>query len=204
MHWELKRFELAVTVMLEALATMAVCVYNVRSLPAPVIDAALQSHPGVIEHGSASLNRRHVSEEQLARQESLPKLGVPPGQELERIERDDVTGVATFVESRARLAAVDEAAVQRLVAAASEIGLNSSVHARSPVGVAAWREDDRFICQIEDEGPGIADPAVGYHRPYGGDDRWGMWLARVWSDGFELGNGHGGPAVRLTVQASGA
>jgi hypothetical protein len=202
LHWELQRFEHAVTIMLEALATMAVCVYNVRSLPAAVIEAALQSHPGVIEHGSASLNSRHVGEQQLARQESLPSLGVPPGQELAHVERNDVAGVAAFVEAQARLAAVDEAAVQRLVAAASEIVLNSFVHARSPVGVATWREDDRFICQIEDEGPGIADPAIGYHRPYGGDDRWGVWLARAWSDGFELGNGHGGPAVRLTVQAS--
>jgi anti-sigma regulatory factor (Ser/Thr protein kinase) len=200
-HWEMKRFEAASTLAWESRPALVVCPYNTKALPDTVIEAALVTHPGVIEDGVGSLSAGHLPPEQMVR-ESLPVLSSPAEAFRLRVELGDVVGAGDFVQARARLAGVDERRVQELVAAAGEVVSNSFAHARTPVEVFVWSEERRLICQIQDEGPGVADPAVGYQPPFGEDRRFGLWLARQRSASIEVGSSARGAAVRLTAEIS--
>ena len=205
LHWELKRFEASATVAFTPRNDLVVCPYNTERLPDSIIQHALETHPGVVSGGQASLNDRFIEPERMVR-EFLPKLHAPVDGEHARFEPFDVTSAAEFVERHARRAGLEELRVQNVVSAASELAMNAFVHAGSSVHVTTWTDDGQFRCQIEDEGGGVADPSAGYFPPLRGDERWGLWLARTRSDGLEVGTGLRGSAARLTMQrgASGA
>jgi len=191
LQWEMRRFESAATVAFDALDSLVVCPYATNRYPDAVIDAARSTHPVVIERGVASVSSARLVEQ------SWPTLLVPGQAESRSFQPFDVLAAAAFVEGQARLARVAERPVQALVAATSEVVANAYTHAGSPVEVSAWAEDYSFVCQIEDEGAGIDDPTIGYHPPYRGDERWGLWLARRLSDMIEVGRGERGTAIRL-------
>jgi anti-sigma regulatory factor (Ser/Thr protein kinase) len=195
---EMQRFEAAATLPWQTLPALALCPYSKARFPRSVIEATLMAHPGVIEDGVASLSPTYVPAAELART-SLPSLRSPPGTVERRFEPFDVLPLAAFVEGSVRGARLDEARVQRLVAAASELAANAFTHAHSPVYVSSWVEDGQSVCQLEDEGRGIEDPGAGYQPPYGGEDRWGLWLTRGRTDLLEVGQGGRGTAVRLRV-----
>lgn len=193
---EMRRFETAATVTFDALPTLAVCPYSKTRYPPTVIEAALATHPGVIENGVASASPTHVRPQDIV-PSLLPELLLPQDVDERQFEPFDVVGLATFVESNARRARLDERRVQMLVAGVSDLAANSFAHARSPVYVSTWVDGEQFACQLEDEGGGIDDPAVGYHPPHSGDDRWGLWLARRRVDLLEVGRGNRGTVVRM-------
>jgi anti-sigma regulatory factor (Ser/Thr protein kinase) len=193
---EMRRFETVATVAFDALPTLVVCPYRKSRYPRSVIEAALATHPGVIEDGTASRSPTHVPPDELV-PKLAPDLRSPEGETERRFEPFHVASLAAFVEASARWSRVDERRVQQLVAGASEIAANAFVHAKSPVYVTTWVEGEHFVCQLEDEGGRIADPAVGYQPPYAGDSRWGLWLARRRADQFEMGRGDRGTVVRM-------
>jgi anti-sigma regulatory factor (Ser/Thr protein kinase) len=196
LHGEMRRFESAATLAFDALPTLVVCPYDKSRHPSSVIEAALATHPGVIEDGVASLSPTHISPEVNA-QRVMSELYPPEGETERRFEPFDVAALAAFVEGRARRARLDERRVQQLVAAACELAANAFTHVGSPVYVTTWMEDGHLVCQVEDEGRGIGDPGVGYQPPYAGDERWGLWLARRWSDLLEVGRTERGNVMRL-------
>ena len=193
---DMRRFESAATVAFDALDSLVVCPYATNRHSAVVIDAALSTHPVVVERGVASASSAYVAAARLV-EESGPTLLVPGEAARRSFQPFDVLAAAAFVEGQARLAGVAERPVQAVVAAASEVVANAYTHAGSPVEVSAWAEDFSFVCQIEDDGAGIDDPTIGYQPPYRGDERWGLWLARRFSDMIEVGRGERGTAIRL-------
>jgi anti-sigma regulatory factor (Ser/Thr protein kinase) len=198
LHWEMTRVEAAATCAFDPRPTLVVCPYNKTLLPAAVVEAAVATHPGVIEDGAAYVSGTHVPPAQLVRA-ALPRLPVPDGVEAVRFEPADVVSAAAFVELQARRAGLEEHRVQSLVSAASELVLNGFVHAGTAVHLAIWTDDHDVVCQVDDEGPGIDDPSVGYHPPGGADTRWGLWLARRRTDAIEPGWGERGFAVRVRM-----
>jgi anti-sigma regulatory factor (Ser/Thr protein kinase) len=201
LHWEMKRFEAASTLAWTSRPALVVCPYNTPTLPDSVIEAGVMTHPGVIEHGGASLNTRHVPPERMVL-ESLPSLSSPSDAFRLRVELAQVVAAGDFVEARARLAGLHEYRVQEVVAAVGEVVSNAFRHAKTSVDIAVWTEGGRLVCQIEDEGAGVEDPAVGYQPPFGEDRRVGLWLARQRSASIEVGRGTRGAAVRLTAEMS--
>jgi hypothetical protein len=199
LHWEMKRFEASSTVAFTPRNDLVVCPYNTERLPDSIIQHALETHPGVVSGGRASLNDKFIEPERMVR-EFLPKLHAPSDGEHARFEPFDVTSAAEFVERHARRGGLDELRVQNVVSAASELAMNAFIHVGSSVHVTTWTDDGQFRCQIEDEGGGVADPGAGYYPPMGVDERWGIWLARTRSDGLEFGTGLRGSAARLTMQ----
>jgi anti-sigma regulatory factor (Ser/Thr protein kinase) len=197
---EMRRFEAAATVAWRTLPGLVLCPYRKTRYSREIIDAALAGHPGVIEDGIASLTATHVEPEALV-SETVPQLRTPVGEIERRFEPFDVAAVAAFVEGQARRARLCERRVQQLVAAACELAANAFRHAEGPVYVTTWAEDGDVVCQLEDDGVGFVDPAVGYQPPYADDDRWGLWLARRWSDMLEVGRSERGNAVRLRCRA---
>src|SRR5207247_2961239 len=49
--------------------------------------------------------------------------------------------------------------------AANEVLTNALRYGRGAVAPWGWPHDGRFLCQIQDDGPGIADPLAGYLPP---------------------------------------
>jgi anti-sigma regulatory factor (Ser/Thr protein kinase) len=193
---EMRRFEAASTLAWETLPALVLCPYNKSRYSRAVIEAALASHPGMIEDGVASLSPTHVPPDEMV-QATLPVLRARAGASARRFEPLDVIPLAVFVEGAARRARVEERGVQQLVAAATDVAANAFAHAGGPVDVTTWEEDGHIVLQLEDGGRGIVDPGVGYQPPYAGDERWGLWLARRRTDLLEVGRSERGTVVRL-------
>jgi anti-sigma regulatory factor (Ser/Thr protein kinase) len=197
-HWEMTRFEVAATLAFETRPVLVVCPYSVASLPDTVIDAALATHPGVIRQGATSANPAFIDPHAFVAPR-MPTLEPPAAHVSKEFTASDISSAARFVEGRARLAGLQEAAVQRLTAAASELALNAAVHTGGSIRVAMWQVDGTFVCQVEDDGAGIADPGVGFQPPAPGDPRWGLWQIRDAVDRIEFGRTGRGSVVRLRM-----
>jgi len=65
--------------------------------------------------------------------------------------------------------------------AANEVLTNALRYGRGAVALWGWPDDGRFLCQIQDDGRGIADPLAGYVPP---------------PDAMEAGQPVAGPAAR--------
>ena len=161
------------------------------------------THPGVIEHGGASLNTRHVPPERMVL-ESLPSLSSPSDAFRLRVELAQVVSAGDFVEARARLAGLHEYRVQEVVAAVGEVVSNAFRHAKTSVDIAVWTEGGRLVCQIEDEGR-ISDPLAGQRRPsldsMGGH---GLWIVHQVCDQVDMQSDESGTTIRLHMNLPGA
>ena len=190
-------YESILNTLLTPLPLWVLCAYNTELLPDSMIKDVRTSHPTVIERGSVSQSNSY-----------LPPGGTPvrslalDGRRQVTRRPDDVATTCAYVEVEARRAGIAERQVQQRLAAVSEVARNAFVHGGAPVFVTAWGEDENFVCQIEDDGAGIADLVAGYAPPTNGNDGWGLWLARQRTDSLEVGRGAYGSAVRLTMRRS--
>jgi anti-sigma regulatory factor (Ser/Thr protein kinase) len=187
-------YESILNTLLAPLPLSVFCAYNTEVLPESIIDDVRTSHPSVIEAGSASASGSYV-----------PPGAIPAeplaldGRRRLTHQPVDVVDTCTYVEARARRAGLAEWQVQQLISAVGEVAQNAFVHGSAPVFVTAWEEGENFVCQVEDDGAGILDPAAGYRPPTNGDVGWGLWLARQITESLEVGRGPYGSAVRLAV-----
>jgi anti-sigma regulatory factor (Ser/Thr protein kinase) len=191
------QYESILNTLLAPLPLWVLCAYNTEALPDSIIDDVRMSHPTVIEHGSALASESYVLPSGTPTQPFTFDDQHPPAH-----QPVDVTDTCAYVEVAARRAGLPEWQVQQLLAAVGEIARNAFVHGGTPVFVTAWEEHESFVCQIEDEGAGIMDLAAGYEAPTNGNDGWGLWLARHYTDSLEVGRGPYGSGVRLTMQRS--
>jgi anti-sigma regulatory factor (Ser/Thr protein kinase) len=89
-----------------------------------------------------------------------------------------------------------------LVLAVNEVATNSLRYSGTPGELRMWREDDRVVCEVSDDGR-LEDPLAGRRRPdpdYA--TGWGLWLANQVCDLVELRPGKSGTTVRLHVDIS--
>ena len=196
------RYEASLNAILRDLPVWVMCTYDTERLNASKIDAARATHPTVIEHGVAAANDRYTPPEQMMVNLTMP-MPIPSRHEERRFGAGDVVGPSAFVIDHARRAGLTEDARSNVAAAASEIVMGAAARASGPVLVAAWTDDEDFICQIEDENPTPPDPLAGYGPPLtNAPNDWGLWLARHLSDLLEVGIGSRGTAVRLKMRRS--
>ncbi len=196
------RYETSLNVILGDLPVRVMCTYDAERLAASKIDAARATHPTVIEHGVESVNDRYTRPEQMM-VDLTRRMPIPPRHEERRFDAGDAVGPTAFVIDRARRAGLTEDARSNVAAAASEVVMGAAARASGPVLVAAWTDEEDFICQIEDENSTPPDPLAGYGPPLpDAPDDWGLWLARHLSDLLEVGIGSRGTAVRLKMRRS--
>ena len=107
---------------------------------------------------------------------------------------------------RAHLTAAMEAAgvacdrARDMLLAASEVFSNADRHGGGLRDARAGVVDGRFVCELSDHGPGIADPLTGYLPPHdGADGGFGMWVARQATERMDLLADPAGLTVRLWV-----
>ena len=88
--------------------------------------------------------------------------------------------------------------VDDLVMATTEVLANAIVHGGGDIVIRVWQETGSFVCQVEDEGPGVADAFAGYHPPgEAAEEGRGLWLARQLVDLLQIVPGPDGTTVRL-------
>jgi len=181
----------------------ALCVYDRRSTPAEVLDAALRAHPQHLVGGRVVDNAGHVDPVAFVTSLGVPAEPVQQGEPV--LVVDDAPSLAALRHAlsaalRGRLG--DRDADEDIHLAASEIAANAFRHGVRPVSARVWASADRVVVSISDGGHTFAGPLSGY-RPAHGDDLsrggMGLWLARKLCDHVDLEQHDGGLTVRLTT-----
>ena len=195
---ELCRIDAAFNEVCAAPRVSVVCPYDVTALPRQVIDQVRCSHPVVVQDGASSDSPQYrAPAELLGRERSGPPLSVPGGRLRELVRPSHPAEVRAFVIDSARQLGVPAQALDDLLVAVNEAVTNAFVHALMD-RVRVWAEHDRLVCEVQDRGPGITDPLVGYRQPGVGDgSARGLWIAHQLADLVEVRTGPRGTTVRL-------
>jgi len=119
-------------------------------------------------------------------------------------ERFDMTGIATVRHKVAHCAestGLDAESLDDFVLAVNELVTNAVRHGGGQGWLRLWRDGERLVCEVSDQGAGITDGASnGRDKPAphvaGG---WGMWLARELSETMIVITGPDGTTVRISM-----
>jgi anti-sigma regulatory factor (Ser/Thr protein kinase) len=160
------------------------CVYDTNTAPDTVIDAVWRTHPRVVTDGDASGPHYHDPAEVIA------TFARAPARELllRSLPRArDATEFRGLLSAEMAAAGAPKAKVVNMLVAASEVFDNAVMHGDGPTALRAGLVDGWFVCEIEDQGPGLDDPLAGYVPPESGEPgRRGLWLARQLVSRLEL------------------
>ncbi|GHE09895.1 ATP-binding protein [Klenkia taihuensis] len=198
------RSEVAYEHVLGSVPVSTLCVYDRRTTPPAVLQAALLAHPQQQVDGRILANPAH-----LAPAEAVAALGTPvePLQATEPVFAVD--DVPTLPELRHALSAAlrgrfaDRDTEEDVHLAASEIAANAFRHGGRPVSARVWADADRVVVSISDGGREGFDGRLAGYRPAHGDDLshggMGLWLARKLCDHVDVEGAATGSTVRLTT-----
>lgn len=195
------RYEAAANVAYADHDVSVLCPYDAARLPTELLEWALETHPEVLGGGETRRNERFVDPVAfLRRRGEIP--AAPADVARHPIEHpDDVPVLRAGVAAQARAAGLNRLSVEELTYAVGEVVTNALVHGRAPRRVWSGVAGDRFVCQVEDSGPGLRDPLAGYLSPDplrpGGR---GLWLARQLCDLVEIASDEAGTSVSLQMR----
>jgi anti-sigma regulatory factor (Ser/Thr protein kinase) len=199
-----QRFESVYNRLLGDAPVAAICLYDRRRLPAPVVDSAAATHPVLVRGGTWSANRSFQDPGDYVPALPLPRAPVEDGDPVFAVEN-----APTLAGLRHQLGAViaslvpDRDQQQDLHLAASEIVANAFRHGVRPVSARVWADGDRIICVISDRGTTYADPFSGFTPAHGLDlshGGMGLWLARKLCDHVDVLPTSAGLSVRLSTR----
>jgi hypothetical protein len=171
------------------------CVYGTETAPDDVIDAVWRTHPHV--EASSSMSHPHYQEpgDVVAALTAEPA-SAPDLRTLAPTE--DPLELRELLAAELVAARVPPAGVMDMLVAAHEVFENARSHGGGVSRVRAGRVDGWFVCEIEDRGPGLDDPLVGYLPPRPELARGaGLWIARRLVRRLELLDNTPGLTVRL-------
>jgi anti-sigma regulatory factor (Ser/Thr protein kinase) len=186
-------YEAALERALAAMPVWALCGYDARRAPAPLLEAVLRGHPELLNgarprgpHADAVV----VLTELNAEPQPLPELRTITGGDPEALREGLGAALAEAGLSGPQ-------ALETLIAA-NEVILNAFRHGEPPVEVRVGRHGNRMICEIVDRGAGFEDPLAGFDPP--GDPRGrapGLWVVRQQVRKLETFSTAAGFTVRL-------
>ncbi|MGZ6638942.1 MAG: anti-sigma factor RsbA family regulatory protein [Solirubrobacteraceae bacterium] len=174
-----------------------VCPYDLRTLPEQVLDGASQTHPTVLSEGGQTSGG-------FAEPEDVVRNMLPAREPLEGLRRLSPGDSPMLLRERlaAELAAakVPESKALNMLLAANEVAVNAFEHGGGPEALRVGLVGGRFVCEISDRGPGLADPLAGFVPPKPGNGGGtGLWTARQLISRVELIPSDDGLTVRLWV-----
>lgn len=198
------RYESAVDEALGAYPFHAMCTYDTRTRPEPVIVAARATHSTVNVDLTSRTSRDYVDPAAFLT-DPLARAMVTPT--MPSCTATTVTGLADLkrarqlLEARARsYTAVPAQTIDQMVIAVHEVAANGLIHGAPPVRITLWPDLERLTCLVEDSGTGNVDPMTGFRRPDEEAEHRGMWMARQFVDDLIIGNSPtGGCSVLLTA-----
>ncbi|RYU10253.1 sensor histidine kinase [Nocardioides iriomotensis] len=197
------RYESSVDEALAAYPFRALCTYDTRTTPAPVIEAVRATHASFGAGPTSRPNGEYVDPaaflaSPLARVPTLPTWR--PSATATIDDLNDLTPARHLLLAAARDAsAVSSDTVEQFLMAVHEVAANGLVHGAPPVSVTLWADVALLTCRVEDCGPGDLDPLTGLRHP-GERQPMGLWVARQLVDDLFITNGpSGGCSIVLTA-----
>jgi anti-sigma regulatory factor (Ser/Thr protein kinase) len=153
-----------------------VCGYDSREMPEALLEGGLETHQGV-------LTDQRERNAHYRMPETVVRTRTPPPAPLENLYALPIEaggrGFRERVAAELAAAGVSESEAEDMVVAAGEVLSNAQRHGGEGVSVRVGRVDDRFVCEVSDDGPGIDDPLAGFLPPRPGHaDGAGLWVAR--------------------------
>lgn len=199
LEWE--RYESVLNEVLAPFPVTLICTYDTSRLDPSIAESARRTHP-VVRNGVDAPSAAFEPPSELLRRRNAD-VTPPPAWAAIMPRPDDLAVARYFIESEAALAGVPVGPAMDLLIAANEVLTNAVAHAGGAVGVWVWAEDERFVCQVEDRGPGIDDPLAGYRPPddVASNGR-GLWIARQLVDLLQIAPAESGTKIRLHARAS--
>jgi anti-sigma regulatory factor (Ser/Thr protein kinase) len=199
-----QRFESVYNRLMGDAPVAAVCLYDRRRLPAPVVDSAAATHPVLVDASGRRASPAFQDPGTYVPSLPLPREAVEDG--APALAVDDARTLAGL---RHQLGAVlaglvpDREQQEDLHLAASEIAANAFRHGVRPVSARVWGDGDRIVCVISDRGTSYSDPFSGFAPAHGPDlslGGMGLWLARKLWDHVDVLPGPTGLSVRLSTR----
>jgi anti-sigma regulatory factor (Ser/Thr protein kinase) len=199
-----QRFESVYNRLMGDAPVSAICLYDERRLPAPVIASAEATHPQLVRRTSWSASAGFQDPGTYVPSLPLPREPAEDGEPVFSV--DDAKTLAGL---RHQLGAViaslvpDREQQGDLHLAASEIAANAFRHGIRPVSARVWAEGHRLVCLIRDRGTSYSDPFSGFAPAHGLDlsrGGMGLWLARKLWDHVDVLPTEAGLTVRLSTR----
>ncbi|MGH3023335.1 MAG: anti-sigma factor RsbA family regulatory protein [Gaiellaceae bacterium] len=184
----------------DAPAWRLLCPYDVAALDGSVVEEARRSHPHLVEDGrrEESPTFRGLDAIDAPFDEPLP---APPASARElRFADESLPSVRGFVYEQAGEAGLTTPQTHDVALALNELATNTIRYGGGRGVVRAWREDETFVCEVEDSGC-IDDPLVGRRRP-GLEQRGGrgLWIANQLCDLVQVRSFAEGSTVRVHLR----
>jgi anti-sigma regulatory factor (Ser/Thr protein kinase) len=196
---EWARYESILNAVLAPFPVTLVCTYPEWRLDPEIVQDALLTHPSLGINGGSRPSEHFEDPASLVARWN-PPLSPPPA-DAERAAPVQPTAARAFVTEKAERGGVSPRRILDLVLATSEIASNVMAHGGGRATLLSWRDGDYFVCQIEDEGAGLADVLAGYRPPsLAQESGRGLWLARQVVDLLQIVPTPTGTAVRLYVR----
>ena len=176
------------------------CPYDLSSLDAGVIDEALRNHPEISDATESASCVNYCAD--VPALLDSPLRPIPADAEVMHFD-DGATGTIRRAAARIAVAAgIAPARINDLAVAVSEAVANSVRHGGGAGRVALWREDGRFLCEVQDAGR-ISDPLAGrVMPPVDQDGGRGLWLMNQLCDLVQVRAVPGGQVVRLHMTSA--
>jgi anti-sigma regulatory factor (Ser/Thr protein kinase) len=168
-------YEAALERALGAMPVWALCGYDARRAPAPLLETIARGHPELL--GGMSPSEPHADLAEILGELTPPPRPLP---ELRMVaEGEDPEALREQLATALTAQGVGGSRALEIVLAADEAILNAFRHAGPPVEVRLGRVGDRLVCEVVDQGPGFDDPLIGFDPP--GDPAGrapGLWVVR--------------------------
>jgi anti-sigma regulatory factor (Ser/Thr protein kinase) len=173
------------------------CPYDVSALSPSLVEAALRSHPALVEVGSYRGSTRYGG---LHHVESVFRSPLPePPADSTRIAfgAADLGALRAHVTRAAIDAGLGADRSRAMTSAVAEIAANSVRHGGGAGELRTWLQADALICEVTDPGR-FDNPLVGRLTPAPEEQRGrGLWLANQFSDLVQIRSTPCGTAVRI-------
>lgn len=195
------RYEAAANEIFADLPVWAICTYDERTTPQPVLDEVVRTHPYLSRRGDVhARNGRYEPPDTFLTRRSCAY--------TDPLESDDPqVALADPSLSEARRAAVAVARAQlgsesadNLALAVSEIVTNAQLYGEPPVELRLWTGPDRVVASVKDGGTGIHDATLGLapvdSERSGGR---GLWIANQLCNHLGISRGPDGFVIRLVM-----
>lgn len=207
------RFEAALNTVFESYPFQAFCAYDTRAVGPEIVTAMRQAHPLLVEECGRVVNPEYVVPAELVAKPEYARRPEPlqhgPAQ-LELEEVMDLRQLRVELYPPSITTDLPRDTVDDFVKAVGEVVANACAHGEGPVRLRLWTAPDRLVCTVTDRGGGIADPFLGYARPFAEPGTpaaspqagSGLWAARQLCDVLDYGHTEDGFAVRLVTTGS--
>jgi len=175
------------------------CPYDIRSLPAAVLDEAERNHPWIVRDGERVGSATYRGLEDVARpfDEALPGSSGRVREYAFGGTDETLSALRLRVAESATALGLGAARIGDMVLIVNEVASNSVRHGGGAGTLRIWDDGVSVICEVRDGGQ-ILDPLVGRKKPpAGGGSGHGLWLANQLCDLVQIRSFPTGSVVRL-------